>query len=181
MPEGSTQASTWQALYVLHRKLRRHAWIAIVVAEVDLIVWGMMAALIPQYLPGPTGTAMVAAGYEGFTHHAWAELAARTAAFITLEFRLFGVLCMTIGIIGLLIAATAFRRGERWAWWALFIGNTVAFGAPMFYDRIVHSFGPFELTEYLGITLVYIALIITVPRHERDDDAPPIRSQPAHR
>ena len=157
-----------RALYALHRKLRRYAWIGVVVAEIDLIAWGMTAALLPQYLPGPTGAAMLPATYEGYTHHGWAELAARTAAFITLEFRLFGVLCMAIGIMGALIACTAFRRGERWAWWALFIGNTIAFGAPMFYDRIVHEFGPFELREYLGITLVYIALIITVPTREHD-------------
>jgi hypothetical protein len=171
-----------QSLYALHRTLRRYAWIAVVVAEADLIAWGMMAALLPHRLPGPAGTAMLTAGYEGYTHHAWAELAARTAAFITLEFRLFGVLCMTIGIIGILIATTAFRRGERWAWWALFVGNTVAFGVPMFYDRIVHAFGPFELIEYLGVTLVYVALIITVPMRERDDgDDPATPPRPAHR
>ena len=30
------------------------------------------------------------------------------------------------GLMGSAIAITAFRRGERWAWWALLVGNTIA-------------------------------------------------------
>ena len=166
MPEQSTQPPESHVLYALHRRLKRWAWLLIVIADIDLVVWGLLAAA------WPTGSSMLPASYEGFTQHAWAAVAAKTAAFITLEFRLFGVLCMTIGIMGVVIASTAFRRGERWAWWTLFLGNTVAFGTPMFYDRLVRTVEPFELTEYIGITLVYIALIITVPIREHDDAAP---------
>lgn len=123
-----------------------------------------MAALAPQYLIGPGGAPIIAAGYEGYTHASWAQLVATsapTAAYITLVFRLFGTLCAVAGILGVFIAATAFRRGERWSWWALLIGNTLAYGAPMTYDRLVHAIGPFEMTEYLGIALVYVALAAT--------------------
>jgi hypothetical protein len=86
-----------------------------------------------------------------------------TARYITLVFRLFGTLCATFGLMAVFIAATAFRRGERWAWWALLVGNTLAYGAPMTYDWLVNAIGPFEMTEYLGIGLVYVALAITTP------------------
>jgi hypothetical protein len=145
---------------------RRFAWIAIVVSDAGFFAWGAMAALLPQHLPGPGGTPILIAGYEGFTHGSWSALVAtspNTAAFLTLVFRLFGALCATFGILGVLIAANAFRRGERWAWWALLIGNTVAYGAPMTYDRLVNAVGPFEMTEYLGIALVYLALAVTAP------------------
>jgi len=33
----------------------------------------------------------------------------------------------------------------------------------MTYDRTVNAIGPFELSEYLGLALVYVALAITVP------------------
>jgi hypothetical protein len=33
----------------------------------------------------------------------------------------------------------------------------------MTYDRTVNAIGPFELTEYLGLALVWFALVITVP------------------
>ncbi len=56
---------------------------------------------------------------------------------------------------------------ERWAWWALLIGNTLGFGAPMTYDRLVRAIGPFEMSEYLGIGLVYLALAVTAPSLRR--------------
>jgi hypothetical protein len=145
---------------------RRFAWIGIVVADAGFLAWGAMAALSPQYLPGPGGTPILTAGYEGFTHGSWSELVATspaTADFMTILFRLFGSLCVTFGLLGVLIAATAFRRGERWAWWALLVSNTLAFGAPMTYDRVANAIGAFEMTEYLGIGLVYLALALTAP------------------
>lgn len=143
---------------------RRVAWILVVVSDAGFLLWGAMAALLPQYLPGPGGTPILIAGYEGFTHGSWSELVAsspQTADFMTLVFRLFGALCATFGILGVIIAATAFRKGERWAWWALLVGNTIAYGAPMTYDRMVGAIGPFEMTEYLGIAVVYVALALT--------------------
>jgi hypothetical protein len=145
-------------------RLRRIAWLLILIADAGFFAWGAMAALLPEYLPGPGGTPILIAGYEGYTHVSWAGLVATspmTAEFLTLVFRLFGTLCATFGIMGVFIAATAFRRGERWAWWALLVGNTLAYGAPMTYDRLVNAIGPFEMTEYLGIALVYVALAVT--------------------
>ena len=59
--------------------------------------------------------------------------------------------------------ATAFRRGERWAWWALLVGNTIALGSAMTYDWTVSAIGPFELTEYLGLALIWGTLAVTAP------------------
>lgn len=159
-------------------RYHRIAWISIVVSDAGFLLWGLMAALLPHYLPGPGGTPILIAGYEGFTHGSWSELAAsspQTTEFMTLVFRLFGALCATFGILGVLIAATAFRKGERWAWWALLVGNTIAYGAPMTYDRMVGAIGPFEMTEYLGIAVVYVALALTARsalRHQNSRQQP---------
>ena len=61
------------------------------------------------------------------------------------------------------IAVTAFRRHEAWAWWTLLAGNTIALVSAMRMDWIVNAIGPFELTEYLGLVLVYGALAVTAP------------------
>jgi hypothetical protein len=58
---------------------------------------------------------------------------------------------------------TAFRRGERWAWWALLVGNSIAFVSAMTYDRIVGAIGPFEWSEYLGLAVVCGSLAVTSP------------------
>jgi len=54
------------------------------------------------------------------------------------------------------IAVTAFRRGDRWAWWALLVGNTIALVSAIRYDWSVNAIGPFELTEYIGLAAVWL-------------------------
>ena len=78
-------------------------------------------------------------------------------------YRMYGIYNVLFGIMGSAIAATAFRRGEAWAWWALLVGNTIALASAIRYDWIVNAIGPFELTEYLGLALVWGALAVTAP------------------
>ena len=45
----------------------------------------------------------------------------------------------------------------------LLVGNTIAYGSAMTYDRIAGAIGPLEMSEYLGIAVVYGALGVTAP------------------
>ena len=148
------------------KQLRRVAWLVILIADAGLLLWGAMAALAPERLPGPGFAPILNVGYERFTRLSWPELAdtsPMTAEFITLLFRLYGAYIVAFGLVAIAIAATAFRRGDGWAWWALLAGNTIAFGSAMTYDRIVGAIGPFELSEYLGLAAIYAALAVTAP------------------
>jgi hypothetical protein len=84
-----------------------------------------------------------------------------TANLITIIFRMYGIFNFVFGFMAVSIAVTAFRRGERWAWWTLLIGNTIAVGSAITFDRVVNAIGIFEMTEYLGLAIVYVALAIT--------------------
>jgi hypothetical protein len=53
------------------------------------------------------------------------------------------------------------------------VGNTIAFGAAMTYDWTVNAIGPFELTEYLGLAMVWGALAVTAPFRAA---GPPVRA-----
>ena len=146
--------------------LRRRAWLLILVADAGLLAWGAMAALVPERLPGPDSAAILTAGYESFTGRSWQELAGMSplaAEFITLLFRLYGAYIVAFGLLAMAVTATAFRRGDGRAWWALLTGNTIAFGAAMTYDRIAGAIGPLEMSEYLGIAVIYAALAATAP------------------
>ncbi len=146
------------------KRWRRIAWLAILLADAGLLLWGAMAALAPEHLLGPGSAPILNAEYWGFSGHSWAELTGTsptTAGFVTLLFRMYGTYGVVFAMLAIVIAVTAFRRGERWAWWALLVGNTLAFGAAMAYDRIVGAIGPFELSEYLGIAAVYAALAVS--------------------
>ncbi len=142
------------------------AWVVILVVEVAYIACGAGAAATPDHLLGPGGKAILPAGYEGYSGGSWAELTGRApliAGYMTLLYRLYGIYCVLFGGMASAIAATAFRRGERWAWWTLLFGNTVALVSAMTYDRTVSAIGPFEMTEYIGLALIWGALAVTAP------------------
>jgi hypothetical protein len=149
-------------------KRRQIAWILILIVDVSYIAWGAMAAAMPEGLLGPGGKGILPAGYEGYSGESWPELlrtSPMTAKYLIVMFRMYGIYCVLFGLMGSAIAATAFRRGERWAWMALLVSNTIALVAAMRYDWIVNAIGPFEVTEYLGLALVVGALAITAPFH----------------
>lgn len=146
------------------------AWLVVVIADVGLLAWGAGAALLPERLPGPSSAPILPAGYEGYTGGSWQQLTAvspKTAGYITLVFRMYGIYIVAFSLLAIAIAATAYRRGDRWAWWALLVGNTIAWVSAMTYDQIVGAIGPFELTEYLGLALIYGSLALTVPSSGR--------------
>jgi hypothetical protein len=125
-----------------------------------------MAAAMPDGLLGPGGKAILPASYEGYSASSWAELLRTSpmiAEYMIVLFRMYGIYCVLFGLMGSAVAVTAFRRGDRWAWWVLLVGNTVALVSAMRYDWIVNAIGPFELTEYLGLAAVCGALAVTAP------------------
>jgi hypothetical protein len=145
---------------------RQLALIVILIVDVGYIAWGAGAALSPDHLLGPGGKAILPAGYEGYSGGSWSELTAASpfiAGYMAVLYRMYGIYNVLFGLLTTVIAVTAFRRGERWAWWALLVGNTVALLAAIRYDWIVNAIGPFEVTEYVGLVLVWGALAITAP------------------
>jgi hypothetical protein len=145
---------------------RRTAVIIFLIVDVGYILWGGMAAFWLDHLVGPHGVPILPAGYEGYTQSSWAAIASASpmaASYMGLLFRMYGVYNFVVGLLMVAIALTAFRRGERWAWWALLVGNTIALVAAMTYDRTVNAIGPFEMSEYVGLGLVWIACAITAP------------------
>lgn len=145
---------------------RRVAWILILIVDVGFIAWGVGAAVFLDRLLGPGGKTILPAGYEGFTRESWDDLmktAPMAAKYMDVLYRTYGWYNVAFGVTATFIAATAFRRGDRWAWWALLLGNTITLVSAIIYDKRVNAIGPFELTEYLGLALVWGALVITAP------------------
>jgi hypothetical protein len=142
-------------------RMRQVAWLGIVIADAGLLLWGALTVIAPQ-CPG----ACMTNGYEMFTRQSWADFAAAsstTANFLLLLFRVFGAYNVAFGFLGIAVAATAFRRGEAWAWWALLVANTLAYGSAMTYDRMVGFIGTNEMLEYVCIAGVYAAAAVTAP------------------
>lgn len=147
---------------------RTLAWIFILIVDLGMLAWGAGAAIAPEGLLGPGGKAILPAGFEGYSGEAWASLSPVSASYMVVIFRMYGIYCTVIGVLTCAIAVTAFRRGERWAWWTLLVSNTVALLAAITYDATVHAIGPFEVTEYLGVLMVWAACAMTAPFDIRD-------------
>jgi len=138
----------------------------ILIVDVGYMAWGAGAAVSPDHLLGPGGKAILPAGYEGYSGASWSALVAASpliAGYMMVLYRMYGVYNILFGLMGSAIAVTAFRRGERWAWWALLVGNTAALVSAMTYDKTVNAIGPFEFTEYLGLAMVWGAIAVTAP------------------
>ena len=142
------------------------AWILILIVDVGYIAWGAGAAASPEHLLGPGGKGILPAGFEGYSGASWSELVRASplsAAYMSVLYRMYGIYNVLFGLLSSAITLTAYRRGEHWAWWTLLVGNTVALGSAITYDKMVNAIGPFELTEYLGLVMVWLALAITAP------------------
>ena len=145
---------------------RRIAWILIFIVDVGFIAWGTGAAVFLDKLLGPGGKTILPAGYEGFSKGSGSDLvetAPMAARYMDVLYRTYGWYNVAFGVITTIIAVTAFRRGDRWAWWALLLGNTITLVSAIVYDKRVNAIGPFELTEYLGLAMVWVALAMTAP------------------
>lgn len=145
---------------------RQVAWTLILIVEVGYIAWGAGAAVAPDHLIGPGGKGILPAGYEGYSGGSWSDLAGvspMVAGYMKVLYRMYGIYNVLFGLMGSFIVVTAFRRGEQWAWWALLMANTIALVSAITYDKSVNAIGPFELTEYLGLALVWGALAVTAP------------------
>jgi hypothetical protein len=127
----------------------------ILMADAGIVLYGMLAVATPSLLT---------AGYEAYSGASWASLVARapeTAAYLLLVYRMVGGLNVALGITLIAIIVGPFRRGERWAWFTVLIGNVLGFGVPMAYDQITGAIGFFEILEFVAIAAVLVALALT--------------------
>jgi hypothetical protein len=128
--------------------LGRLAWVVILVADAGIVLYGVLAVATPSLLT---------AGYESYSGTFWTSLVARapeTAAYLLLVYRVVGGLNVALGITLIALIVGPFRRGERWAWFTLLIGNVIGFGVPMTYDQITGAIGFFEILEVVAIAAV---------------------------
>lgn len=145
---------------------RNIALVLILMVDVGYIAWGVGAAVSPEGLLGPGGKGILPAAFEGYSGGSWSDLVNGSpliAGYVRLLYRMYGIYCALFGVMGSAIAVTAFRRGQSWAWWTLLVGNTVALVSAITMDAMGNAIGPFEVTEYIGLALVWGAFAVTAP------------------
>lgn len=135
-------------------RARQWAWALILAADAGIVLYGVMAVAMPTTMT---------AGYESYTGSTWASFAGGTpavASYVLLLYRLVGGLNIGLGLALIAVVAGPYRRGERWAWFAVLAGNAVGFGVPMTYDQITGAVGSFEILEFVAVAAVVAGLLL---------------------
>lgn len=96
--------------------LERYAWTVFLLLSIVLALFGI-GDLITGAATFGQGEAATARGITGTT---WAELSTGPAApLVDWNVRAQAIWMFFVGALSALVAVTAFRRGERWAWFAM--------------------------------------------------------------
>lgn len=112
----------------------RSAWVLLLVVSAASLAVGIGDFVLQQ----GGDTAMV----ESVAGMSWPELQASTprlAGLIDLLARVLGAWLIGFSLLGIAVSATAFRRGERWAWyamWSLPLVMAMVFVAFLAADRV---------------------------------------------
>jgi hypothetical protein len=103
-------------------------WRAMFVWGIGVAVLGLAAALVNHFSPQ---ILLYTPADEQFTGLSWADIQAMGPAFpswLVLFYDTTAVMMVFYGFLTALVAMTAFRRGERWAWLSLLVSFLVSSG-----------------------------------------------------
>ncbi len=97
-------------------RLERNAWTGFVFISLLIFLFG----LGDVFTGGATFGQGEAPTVQGITGVSWADLSTTpAAALINWKVRAQAIYMMFVGVLSAMIAANGFRRGERWAWFAM--------------------------------------------------------------
>jgi hypothetical protein len=136
------------------RRLQDWSWVL-------LVLVGLGGALFSLYflLIGPTD--LQTRELVGQDWSTWAERNQPADRLVALGFALAGLNGLVAGLLGIAIAAGPFRRGERWAWFAMASFLLVVAGAQVVNWRV--GLGADKDAPVL-VTLIVLALLLPLPK-----------------
>jgi hypothetical protein len=100
------------------------------------------------------------AAYTGQTYSSYLATNPRFAEIYIITKKLIGIMLLIIGLLILLINQYAYRKGEKWAWYALLIAGGLAWGTFIGYKLIIGYIGASMITFAVGVTLVILGLAV---------------------
>jgi len=131
------------------------AWKIILVADLGVLVYGLMLVLDPYILGN---------GFQSYTGQSLAALSQgspRTADYLLLIVRDLGGFNVAFATVTIGVVLTGFRRREPWAWYLLLAGNIVGYGGSILFDLTVRAIGVFEILEFGFAGLIFASLAVS--------------------
>lgn len=135
--------------------VRRHGWKLFIVIALAGLIPGVLLLFAPHVAPSIYGT---------FGHEVPA--AVTDSEFFLLLSRWIGTVLVGGNLLTVFIASTALRRGERWAWWAMW------YWPAMFASHLVMYEGSSRISQAVWLTLSVAVLVALRPTRDATSDAP---------
>ena len=113
-------------------------------------ICALLVGLILTVAPGIS----VAQNFQSFMGQPWADFVASNAklgAFLSMLSRVLGVQLIISAIVAIAITLTAYRRGEKWSWYILLVGNTLGYGSGLVWEAA---------TDLIPILVVYAIILL---------------------
>jgi hypothetical protein len=98
--------------------------------------------------------------YTGKIYQNYLASNPRFAEMYIITKKIIGLMLLIVGILILLINQNAYRKGEKWAWYALLIAGSIAWSTFIVYKIIIGYIGASMITFVVGAALVVVGLII---------------------
>ena len=131
------------------------AWKIIMVPNLVMVLFGVVFMAVPDVI--------LSSGYGLFSGQSWSSLVTsspRSAEWIVLFGRMYGVHVMVIAILVIAITLMSFRKGERWSWYTLLIANTFGFVLDIA-AQIYMGETAIPILNAVFLSLIYVALGIS--------------------
>lgn len=139
----------------------RNAWVLFLVVGLPFPLFGISALLFGLSLSDfPVGLPGGPEAVEALTGHPWERVLAEDATAVTLlrgVSRMAGLALLGLAVLVLLVSTTAFRRGERWSWFALLVVPGFMLGL------LLHELdGGFVHTPAIFLTISLAGLLLPI-------------------
>jgi len=128
------------------------------IVMVVMAVYGLILGLI--WLFG--AEALTTPIFASFTGQTWSDFVtanAKAADLWIMNNRLTVAIVLAVSILGILLALTSYRKGEKWSWFAFLVSGIIVWGSHVaYYITLASSMN--TVLMLIGLVLLVIGLVI---------------------
>ena len=128
------------------------------IVMVVMAVYGLIFGLIWLFAAEALSTPI----FDSFTGQTWSDFVtanAKAADLWMMNNRLTVAFALAVSIIGIFLALTSYRKGEKWSWFAFMVSGIIVWGSNLaYYITLASSINIVIMS--IGLVLLIIGLVI---------------------
>jgi len=128
------------------------------IVMVVMAVYGLILGLILHF----GAKALIPPVFDSFTGQTWSDFVtanAKAADLWMMNNRLTVAMALAVSIIGIFLALTSYRKGEKWSWFAFLVSGIIVWGSNLAYYIALASLMN-TIIMLIGLVLLVIGPVI---------------------